>query len=359
MVRSLRTLSLALLLFVSAAIAPVAGLAGEVASAEFIPGGSVAVIHVDTPALLASPKMSFLMELAGRVAPEASRFSLARLGVDATTLSDATLVFPDMATYMQASAAKTPPFVALLTFADGVRAEQLTAALRSEFGLQPADNGVLSNGDDFAILVGSDHMVVFGTPLTVEWWLAAREEQGPSKLANVLTDSADRGSVIAGLDLSQAPPLFLSLAPPQVQAVVQADLAVVSLDLEDKLTINLGLHYADDGEAAAAALNVEHLVAQGHTLLSAAEATAQGTINDAQSSLSDGAASLAALAMTRQGKEYLNGVQVAQQGSTLSVAAAVDNEITSTVMICLTAIQQIGQNANAQFESVADEISQR
>lgn len=326
------------------------------ADPQMIPPGSLAFIHIDAPEFYGSPSLKFLKEVAGRVSGETSWFSLARLGVDVTKLSEVTIVAPPWGQILATSAGDTPPLVFIANFANEFQAAEVVERLQSELGLASSENGVLSDNDKLALYVDSDQALVAGSPEGLAWWLGARKQSEDSKLAEALVGARNEAPVIAAVDVTQVPAWFSASLPAAASSLFDAHVITGSLAVDRKLALNLVLHFADESVAGESGQEMEAVVAHGKMLLSLAESATQQSLSNPELPTAEGFGTLAALAGIRQGQAYLDDVTVNQQGAAVRVAAKVHNEVTSTVMVCLTAISAIGAEANREFESIAEQL---
>ena len=334
--------------------------ASEPNLARIIPPGSLAAVHVRVPELVASKNFDFLKQLAARVAPEASQFSQTALGVDVATLSELTVVIPPQGTSpLPPGDSEFNPLIAA-TFIDAIRVEELTARLVNEFGFAAAADRVYSNREDLALQFVSNHTVIVGRPSALARWmdaLAADENSGDdASLTQALKAAVYRGHVVAAWNIGATRSLAPTDLPPGVDAFLKADTALAALRFDDKLGIHASLRFQNQEDARAVAAELSRLKSQGEALLTMGEAAATHQLQRRELPLEEGASLLAGLPAVRQGQAYLGDVAIEQEGAMVHATGQVDNEITSAVMVCLTAIRAIGEQANHQFSSVADQL---
>ena len=261
--------------------------AAEPNNAHSIPPESLAIVQIDVPDLCQSPNFAFLIQAARRVASETSDYSLTKLGIDVTTLTEVTVVVPPVDRIMEASASNRSPVVVAVTFAEPFRADVLMARLEKELDLVAVGNGMYHRADSLALFVASDQTLVAGSPTSLAWWLDARQQQGANHLVQALSETIPQGPIRVGCDLSGLQPFVASL-PRAMQKLFQAGVATAALDMDDKLTVELNFRYDSEADAQGAVQELGQLIAQGKALLTVAEIAAQRSLDDPDTSATDG-----------------------------------------------------------------------
>ena len=128
------------------------------------------------------------------------------------------------------------------------------------------------------------------------------------------------------------------------------------MHFDEQFGIHASLVFENEEDARAVIAELSRLKSQGEALLKMGEAAATHQLQKRDLPLEEGASLLAGLAAIRQGQAYLSEATIQQEGLLVRATAEVDNEITSAVMVCLTAIRAIGEQAEHEFSSVADQL---
>lgn len=189
------------------------------------------------PVLGKAPLFDTYRRMLSHVQTEASASSLSRIGLDATKLSELTFLFPSFDAYMRLQGASQTPYVVIATMSEAFEPERFVSRLAAEFGLMPGANNVLTNGNDWALVVASENTVVMGAPAAVTWWLSTRDDHSPSRLAESRADMAGHGQILAGFDATQIPQFLLSQLPAQLQSLSEASVATVGVRFDDGLAV--------------------------------------------------------------------------------------------------------------------------
>jgi len=318
-----------------------------------IPVGSLGYVHVQVAELYESPLFDTARRLQSRVQTEASAFSLSRFGLDATKLSELTFLFPPSATYIRLQGDHKTPFVLIATMSEPFQPERFANRLAAEWGLTRATNNVLTNSDDRAFFIASDHTVVMGAPAAVDWWLATRDDHDSSRLAASRT-LAGQGQILAGLDATQVPGLLLSQLPAPVQTLSKASVATIGVRLDGGLGIKACLVFDDEGDAQQSSQELHSLIDQGRTFLSVSATKMELSLKNPKAPISEGIGALAALALIREGAAHIDQVHIEQADGQIHAEARLEMSTTSLVML-LTAIRSLGRDANAEFESIVEQ----
>jgi hypothetical protein len=232
--------------------------------------------------------------------------------------------------------------------------ERFANRLTAEWGLTRGTNNVLTNGDDRAFFVASDHTVVMGAPAAVDWWLATRDDHDSSHLAASRAALAGQGQILAGVDATQVPGLLLSQLPAPIQTLSKASVATIGVRLDGGLGIKACLVFDDEGDAQQSSQEIHALIDQGRTFLSVSATKMELSLKNPKAPISEGIGALAALALIREGAAHIDQVHIEQADGQIHAEARLDMSTTSLVML-LTAIRSLGANANAEFESVVEQ----
>jgi hypothetical protein len=320
-----------------------------------IPVGSLGYVHVQVAELHESPLFDTCSKLLSHVQTEASAFSLSRIGLDATKLSELTFLLPSFDTYLQLQGNRQTPFVLIATMSEAFQPERFATRLATEFGLKQGMNTVLTNGNEWAFFVASDHTVVMGSPAAIDWWLSARGNYNPSRLAESRAAMAGQGQILAGCDVTQVPSRLRSQLPAPIQSLSKASVATISVRLDDGLGIKAGLVFDDEGDAQHASQELHFLIDRGRALLSIAATGMEHSLKNPNASVSEGIGALGGLALIREGAAHLDQVHIEQADGRIHAEARLDMPTTSLVMLGLTAIRSIGGDANPQFEPVVEQ----
>ena len=319
-----------------------------------IPAGSLGYAHVQVAELYESPLFDTARRLQSHVQTEASAFSLSRFGLDATKLSELTFLFPPSATYLRLQGDHKTPFVLIATMSEPFQPERFAHRLAAEWGLTRDTNKVLTNGDDRAFFVASDHTVVMGAPAAVDWWLATRDDHDSSRLAASRAALAGQGQILAGLDATQVPTLLLSQLPAPIQTLSKASVATIGVRLDGGLGIKACLVFDDESDAQQSSQELHALIDKGRTFLSVSATKMELSLKNPKAPISEGIGALAALALIREGAAHIDQVHIEQTDGQIHAEARVEMSTTSLVML-LTAIRSLGRDANAEFESIVEQ----
>jgi hypothetical protein len=330
--------------FVTSSIALIAviGAASQLPASEpsdhhHIPVGSLGYVHVQVTELDESPLFDTISRLQSHVQVEATAFSLARIGLDATTVSELTFLFPSLDTC-----------VLIATLTEPFERERLYNRLTAGLRLTPGANNMLTNGHDQAIFVASDHTVVMGSPASIDWWLSARNSGTSSRLTASRVAAATQGQILAGFDATQVPKILLAQLPAPIQTLSKASVATGSVTLGDGMGINASLTFDDEVDAERSSQELNALVEQGRASLSALAAKLVLDNKNPNASAKEGLEALAMLALVREGAAHLAQVRIEHANAQVSAEASVD---LSMVLFGLTAIRSVGTHPNTQLQS--------
>jgi hypothetical protein len=323
-----------------------------------IPAGSLGYVHVQVTELDESALFDAAGRLQRRVQTEASAFSLSRLGLDVTKLSEVTLLFPSFDICMRLQGEDQPPFVLIATLSEAFQPERFADRLSAELELTRDKNNVLTNGDDLAFFVASDRMVVVGSPTSVAWWLSTRDDRDSSRLAASSAAIAEPGQILAGLDATQVPGFFMNDLPAPIQSLSKATALTIGIRLDDGLSVKACVDFDNEDDAQYCGQELHALLEHGSNYLSVAETQMELGLKDPNASTEECLGFLVGLAYTRQVAAYLDEVQIEQAGGRVHAEARLETSTTSLTLLGLTAIRSIGTNASAEFEPIVEQLGE-
>jgi hypothetical protein len=321
-----------------------------------IPAGALGYIHVNVGELDESPLFETLSRLNSRVQTEASAFSLSRLGLDLTTLSEVTFLFPSFDTCMRLQGENQPPFVLIATLSEAFQPETFASRMSAELKLTRDADNVLTNGRDKAFFVASDQTIVVGSPSSVDWWLSTRNGRESSRLAASRGAVAGQGQIAAGLDVTQVPSHFLSQLPSPIQSLSKAGALAVAIRLDDGLSIKTCAAFDTEDGARDCSQELRSLVEQGSAYLSVAEAQMKLGLKSPDATTEQALGVLMLLALTREGAAYLDQVQIEQAGGRVYADARLETSTSCLVMLALTGIRSIAKSGDPKFEAGVQEL---
>ena len=110
--------------------------ATEPSDCHQIPAGSLGYVHVQVTELDESPLFDTVRRLQNHIQTEASAFSLSRIGLDATKLSEVTFLFPSFDTCMRLQGDHQPYFVLIATLSEAFQPERFANRLSAELGAE-------------------------------------------------------------------------------------------------------------------------------------------------------------------------------------------------------------------------------
>ena len=176
-----------------------AAFAGHPVATDVVPAGSAGYVHFYPQEIRNAPAMNLFHRLLEHVQDEASTLSLTRLGLDLTTLEQATVVFAPVEQLVNAQG--EPPCVVVATFAKPFRAEDLRRSIGSEWRDVGSHKRIVfeNPASDTSVHVFSETTLVLGPSSGVQWWMNTPGEEGRTSLASLLHNSFGHGHVLLGL----------------------------------------------------------------------------------------------------------------------------------------------------------------
>jgi hypothetical protein len=327
--------------------------ANEPSDCHRIPAGSAGYVHVRVSEIVEAPQFDAIKRLQSHVRSETTAFSLSRLGLDVTTLSEVTLLFPPYDFVMKRKSEN--PFVLVATLSDAFQPEQFASRLSAQLGLSRDTNNLLTNGRDLAFFVASDHTVALGSPAALNWWLSNRNGRDSSRLAASRAAMEGQGQILAGWDATQIPDFSRDLPAP-LQSLAKASDLAIAIRFDDGLSIRTSVAFDDEGAAKYCSQELQALVEQGSAYLSVAESKMELGLKNPNASTEEAFGAVVGLAFIREGAAHLDQVRIEQAGGRVDAEARLEASTTSLVLASLTAIRTIGRNAEAKFEAVAEQL---
>ncbi|MCA9150839.1 MAG: hypothetical protein KDA92_16120 [Planctomycetales bacterium] len=328
--------------------------AGTAVGPTLIPTGSIAYFQVQVGELNQTPFARFPAELIGRVREELANLTVHNFGVDVTQLSEVTFVIPSPAVF-QPQNSNDPPFVFACTFANRFNPNDVANNLPEGWEATALGNETIyadNSGDGF--YVASPRTLIFGQTEVIAWWVEAHKQEQDSRLPELLRESLGTGQMFFGADFSTIPQEALQSLPPQIATLLQAELASVTLDLRNELTLTVDLGYQNDRAAKQARQELLSLKKQGRALLQYQEAEFQRQLTDANNDLDASMEALGGLAVIRQGIAYLEELKLTQQDAWISTSVSAD-PVPLMFLSALGAYGAAEQQGNA-YEDVADAV---
>ncbi len=325
---------------------------------SMVPPGAGGFVHIQIGDLARSPAMAFPAQIAARVKKEADQLFQRHTGVRISELKEVTIVVPTLNGLFEKRSGKDFPGLVILTFAKPFEPKQIFDSLPDDWGPQELASETIYSDDkqEIALFLHSSNSLVIGDHYAVEWFLDSRSRLTDGALSPALK-FAQSGHIIVGFNGSVAARQFKDLLLPDLREIMDARSVAISLEFDQGITAHAQMDYASADEAANVASMVQSYMQIGRAMLLQLASEAQQEIDTAD--FGGAMVQLIALAMVRHGDSILDDLQIDHRENRLWAQLHIDGVDGNTLIIaCLTAIQWIGANANAEFEDIAKQLEQ-
>lgn len=325
---------------------------------SLLPSNSTGLIQLRVDAIQQSNSRSVVWQLIDHVEEELGAFSVRHLGLDATQLSEVTLLLPP-ATYLQQS--QEAPFVVAFTFRNNFSQDDVLRRLPEGWGSAVSGQAryFTNPNSQAALTFAGSRTIVVGAPSMLTKWISAPRGNLGQELVGRFGRQFDQSHIYGVFDASQVPAELRSGLPTNLASLEQAQAVGFSASIQNnQLDLSVNLAFNGRSHAGSARRALQSLVKQGAAALTFVEAEFASGADNANASLEEGVQSLAGLALVRYGQQQLNQLQIDQNDHTLTARTQVDASLLVFSLAALGNSQQLAEvQSRSKFESVSDQLN--
>ena len=365
--KTYRTIATALVATLILAALTNAQETSHVTSLESIPPSSLAYVHVDIPGLAEIDGMKFAKAVIKEVQPEIDEVVMESWGVRPSEMMDGALIVPPVNS-MQEMQVGSPDkqFVFLVSFKTSAAAKNLVDMYHKQNWKRFDAKGkkiYVNEKTNMAILHFADNAVAFSHQSKMVWFLNQRSngvDNSRSNLAQTFANTSN-GQISVGINGGAIPQDMKSALPSGFESFANLEWASIAMDLSEGVRMKHVSSFATETDAANSAKQIKNLLTTVKFQLKGMQRGLESQFANRDKQRPEIAMfSLPQLAGIRYFGKILKNVDTTQTSNRLEMEVhAAEFDATSTVFVCLAAIQAVGTSANSKFEEIASELSSK
>jgi len=333
----------------------------HVTALESIPAESTAYMHVDLQGLTKFQGMDFFKALVREVLPELDELAVEQCGIPASQFKEAATIVPtvDAAIFGEMIQGNTKDFLSLVTFTASIDPQKVIRPLNGKWDRFNAKGRDIFVCEERKMCVYhyADNAIAFGTREWVTWFIQENDESTGEEIGLSETFSlAKTGQVTVGVNGKMLPQ---NMKESIGQGLETLEWVGCTLDLSQGVRMKLSASFGFESNATTAANQLENFTKLAKFQLKGLESMAERQFKSRDSSKPETAMmALSQLAMSRYGIRTLDNFKLQQTENRVDAEVhAREFDVAPMAIVCLSAIQAVGTNANAKFESIAAELS--